>query len=161
LNSAYMREAQLKASTAIPNIGMVSIMDIGEKDGVHPANKKVGSDRLAFLALANTYGKAGFSSSGPILKEMVVEGSIVKLTFNNALNGLISYGKELLCFEVAGDDKSFHPAKAFITDSGITLFSPDVEKPVAVRYAFKDFIVGDLFNTEGLPASSFRTDEWK
>jgi sialate O-acetylesterase len=161
LYSVYLREAQLKASSAIPNIGMASIMDVGEKDDIHPANKKVGSDRLAFLALANTYGKTGFSSSGPVLKDMVVAGSTVKLTFHNAVNGLTSYGKELLCFEVAGNDKSFYPAKAFITDSGITLSSPYVAEPVAVRYAFKDFIVGDLFNTEGLPASSFRTDTWK
>jgi len=91
---------------------------------------------------------------------MTISGSIVNLTFNNAVNGLTSYGKELSCFEVAGSNKSFYPAKAFITDTGITLFSPSVDEPVVVRYAFKDFIVGDLFNTEGLPASSFRTDDW-
>jgi sialate O-acetylesterase len=161
LNSAYLREAQLKASTAIPDIGMASIMDIGEKDCIHPANKKAGSDRLAFLALSKTYGKAGFASSGPVLKEMSVEGSLVKLTFINAVNGLTSNGKELSCFEVAGAGKRFYPAKAFITGSGITLYCLSVAEPVAVRYAFKDFISGDLFNTEGLPASSFRTDTWE
>jgi len=160
LNSAYLREAQLKASIAIPNIGMASIMDIGEEKCIHPAHKKIGSDRLAFLALANTYGKGGFAWSGPVLKEMVVTGSVVKLTFNHAVNGLTSYGKELSCFEVAGENKRYYPAEAFITGSGITLFSPSVGEPVAVRYAFKDFIIGDLFNTEGLPASSFRTDDW-
>ena len=91
---------------------------------------------------------------------MTVQGAVVKMTFKNAENGLTSYGKELSCFEVAGADKRFSPAKAFITDDGITLMSPEVSDPVAVRYAFKDFIVGDLFNTEGLPASSFRTDDW-
>jgi len=160
LNSAYLREAQLKASTAIPAIGMASIMDIGEKTCIHPADKATGSKRLALLALANTYGKTGFASSGPVLKEMTVAGSLVKLTFNNAVNGLTSFGKELSCFEVAGADKNFRPAKAFITETGVSLISPDVPEPVAVRYAFKDFIVGDLFNTEGLPASSFRTDTW-
>jgi len=160
-NSAYLREAQLNASTAIPNIGMASVMDVGEKDCIHPADKKAGSDRLAFLALANTYGKKGFASSGPVLKEMKVEGGLVKLTFINAVNGLTSFGKDLSCFEVAGANKRFYPAEAFIMGSVITLFSPSVDEPVAVRYAFKDFIVGDLFNTEGLPASSFRTDEWE
>ncbi len=160
LSSAFLREAQLKASTAIPNIGLASIIDIGEKDNIHPADKKTGSDRLAYLALVNTYGKKGFACSGPVLKDMNVSGSIVKLTFNNAANGLTSFGKELSCFEVAGANKRFFPAKAFITSSGITLLSPSVAEPVAVRYAFKDFIIGDLFNTEGLPASSFRTDEW-
>jgi len=161
LNSAFLREAQLKASTAIPGIGMACIMDIGEKDIIHPANKKAGSDRLAYLALVNTYGKTGYAASGPILKEMTVSGQVVKLTFNNAVNGLTSYGKELACFEVAGANKRFYPAKAFIIGGGITLICPNVAEPVAVRYAFKDFIVGDLFNTEGLPASSFRTDTWE
>ena len=160
LSSAYLREAQLKASAAIPNIGMACIMDLGEKDNIHPADKKTGSERLALLALNKTYGKSGFASSGPEFKEMTVEGPVVKMAFKNAVNGLTSFGKELSCFEVAGSNKRFFPAKAFITATGITLMCPYVNEPVAVRYAFKDFIIGDLFNTEGLPASSFRTDDW-
>lgn len=161
LNSAFLREAQLKASTAIPSIGMASIMDVGEKDCIHPANKKAAGDRLAYQALVNTYGKKGFAGSGPVFKEMTIAGPVVKLTFNNAVNGLTSFGKELTCFEVAGANKRFYPAKAFIGGGGLTIFCPTVSEPVAVRYAFKDFIVGDLFNTEGLPASSFRTDTWE
>lgn len=161
LNSAYLREAQLKASTAIPNIGMATTMDIGEKNCIHPADKKAGSYRLAYLALANTYGKTGFASAGPVLKEMKISGQLVKLTFNNADNGLTSYGKELSCFEIAGANKRFYPAEASIISGGVTLFCPSVAEPVAVRYAFKDYIVGDLFNTEGIPASSFRTDDWE
>lgn len=161
LNSAYLREAQLKAAGATTNFGMACVMDAGEKDCIHPANKKAAGDRLAYLALAKTYGKSGFAYSGPVLKEMTVEGSLVKLTFDFADNGLTSYGKELENFEVAGENKRFYPAKASITSKGITLCSPSVEKPVAVRYAFKDFVMGDLYNTEGLPASSFRTDEWE
>lgn len=160
LNSAYLREAQLKASTAIPNIGMACIMDCGEKDIIHPSDKAAAGDRLAYLALIRTYGKKGFACDGPVLKEMKVEGNQVKLTFDNAINGLTSFGKELSCFEVASSNKRFFPAKAFITGTGITVFSPSVNEPVSVRYAFKDFITGDLFNTEGLPASSFRTDTW-
>ena len=160
LNSAYLREAQLKASTAIPNIGMACIMDCGEKDIIHPANKAAAGNRLAYQALVKTYGKKGFACDGPVLKEMKVEGSQVKLTFDNATNGFISLGKELYCFEVAGSNKRFFPAKAFITGTGITVFSPLVNEPVSVRYAFKDFIIGDLFSTEGLPASSFRSDTW-
>ncbi|MBP8959097.1 MAG: sialate O-acetylesterase [Bacteroidales bacterium] len=161
INSAFLREAQLKASTAIPNLGMACLMDTGEKDCIHPANKKAAGDRLAYLALVKTYGKKGFACEGPVLKEMKIEGNQIYLTFDNALNGLTSFGKELSCFEVAGSNKRFFPAKAFITNAGITLFSPFVGQPVAVRYAFKEFIVGDLFNTEGLPASSFRTDDWE
>lgn len=161
LNSAFLREVQLKASSTIPNVGMACVMETGEKDNIHPANKKAAGDRLAYLALAKTYGKKGFASEGPLLKEMKVEGNQVKLTFLNAPGGLTSFGKELSCFEVAGANKRFYPAKAFITTSGITLFSPSVNEPVAVRYAFKDFVIGDLFNTLGLPASSFRTDDWE
>ena len=160
LSSAYLREAQLKASTAIPNIRMACIMDIGEKDCIHPSHKETGSKRLALLALAQTYGLKGIPCQSPVLKDMKVAEGVVKLTFDQAPNGLTSFGKELSCFEVAGANKRFVPAKAFITGSGITVFSPDVAEPVAVRYAFQDFIVGDLFSTEGLPVSSFRTDDW-
>jgi len=161
LNSAYLREAQLKASTAIKNIGMACIMDIGEKDCIHPAAKETGSKRLALLALSQTYGIKGIACLSPVLKEMKATEGVVKLTFENAPNGFTSYGKELGCFEVAGANKRFFPAKAFITATGITVFSPLIAEPIAVRYAFKDFIVGDLFSTDGLPVSSFRTDEWE
>jgi sialate O-acetylesterase len=160
LNSAFLREAQLKASTAIPNIGMACIMDIGEKDCIHPANKEAGSKRLALLALAQTYGIKGIACQSPVLKEMKVAEGVVKLTFDYAPMGLTSYGKELANFEVAGANKRFFPAKAFITGTGVTVFTPLVSEPVAVRYAFKDFVVGDLFSTDGLPVSSFRTDDW-
>jgi len=161
LNSAYLREAQLKASTAIKNTGMACIMDIGEKDCIHPANKEAGSKRLALLALAQTYGLKGIASQSPVLKDVKIAEGLIKLTFDHAPLGLTSCGKELSCFEVAGANKRFFPAKAFITGTGITVFSPSVAEPVAVRYAFKDFIIGDLFSTDGLPVSSFRTDEWE
>jgi sialate O-acetylesterase len=161
LNSAQLREAQLKASTAIPNIGMASLMDVGEKNNIHPADKKAAGQRLAYLALANTYGKKGIEYSGPVMKEMTVDGSLVKLTFDHANNGLTTFGKSLENFEVAGENKQYFPAHAYLTGEGVTVFSERVQKPVAVRYAFKDFVVGELFNTEGLPASSFRTDDWE
>jgi len=90
-----------------------------------------------------------------------VEGSLVKLTFDHAQNGLTTFGKELKNFVIAGENRRFYPANATITGQGITLSSPMVGKPVAVRYAFEDFVTGELFNTEGLPASSFRTDDWE
>lgn len=160
INSAFLREAQLKASTAINNTGMACLMDAGEKDNIHPGDKKAAGERLAYLALANTYGQKGIAYSGPVLKNMTIEGSMVKLTFDHAPNGLTTFGKELKGFQVAGENKRFFPAQAFITREGITLFSDRVQNPVAVRYAFEDFTVGELYNTEGLPASSFRTDDW-
>lgn len=161
LSSAYLREAQLKASTAIKNIGMACIMDIGEKDCIHPSHKETGSKRLALLALEQTYGIKGINGHSPVFKEMKVNGGTIQLTFDNAQNGLTSFGKELTCFEVAGAGKRFFPAKAFITGNGVSLVCPSVPEPVAVRYAFQDFVVGDLFGTDGLPVSSFRTDEWE
>ncbi len=161
INSAFLREAQLKASTAIPNTGMACLLDAGEKVYIHPSNKKIVGERLAYLALVNTYNIKGVEFSGPVLKEMNVKGNIVNLTFDHANNGLTTFGKELENFKVAGEDKRFYPAKALLTVTGISLSSPEVVNPVAVRYAFEDFVNGDLYNTEGLPASSFRTDNWE
>jgi len=85
----------------------------------------------------------------------------VNLTFDHANHGLTTFGKDLVNFQASGTNRHFYPAKASITSIGISLFSPFVSQPVAVRYAFDDFVVGELYNTEGLPASSFRTDDWE
>lgn len=159
-NSALFREAQLKTSTSLENIGMISLMDIGQKNTIHPANKQVVGERFAYLALAKTYEIKGFAYSGPVLRNMDIKGPIVKLTFDFAENGLNTFGKELINFKIAGKNKLFYPADVTLTRQGITLFSAFVPEPVAIRYAFDDFVVGELFNTEGLPASSFRTDNW-
>jgi sialate O-acetylesterase len=140
---------------------MACLLDTGEEHCIHPTNKKAAGNRLAYLALAKTYGMKGFEFSGPALKKMTINGSIVKLTFNHATHGLTTHGKKLTHLKIAGENKRFYDATAAITRQGITLSSPMVEKPVAVRYAFDNFVVGELFNTEGLPASSFRTDDWE
>jgi sialate O-acetylesterase len=160
ISSAYLREAQLKASTSLPNIGMACILDLGEKDIIHPSNKEAGANRLAYLALGQTYGIKGINGQSPVFKEMKVSGGVVKLTFDHAITGLTSFGKELSCFELAGADKRFFPAKASIVGPEIVLMSLSVTEPVAVRYAFKDFVVGDLYGVSGLPVSSFRSDDW-
>lgn len=160
INSAFLREAQLKASSVLPNIGMACIMDLGEKYCIHPSDKETGSKRLALLALSKTYGIKGIACQSPVLKEMKISKEVVKLTFENAPNGLTTFGKELVGFEIADSDKQFFPAKAIITETGITLFAEKISEPVAVRYAFRNFIKGTLFSTEGLPVSSFRTDDW-
>lgn len=160
-NSAFFREAQLKAASVIPNSEMACLMDVGEKDCVHPANKQAGGERLAYLALAKTYQKQGFAYSGPVLKKLTVEGNLVYLTFDHAANGLTTYGKKLENFQLSGANRRFYQAEGFITDKGILLYSRWVGNPVAVRYAFDDFVVGELYNAEGLPASSFRSDDWE
>ncbi len=88
----------------------------------------------------------------------------IRLMFDYAEMGLNSFGKSLDDFEIAGDDKVFYPATATINNdvknAGITVWSDHVKNPVSVRYAFKSYVKGSLFNTYGLPASSFRTDDW-
>jgi len=62
-------------------------------------------------------------------------------------------------FEVAGEDRVFYPAKAWVARSKMHVKSDKVARPVAVRYAFRDYVEGDVF-CEDLPASSFRSDDW-
>jgi len=155
-----LREAQLKASTQIPNSGMVVSMDVGAENFIHPPDKTTISKRLAYWAIANDYGMKGLPFASPVFKSMTVDKDIANLSFDHAENGLSSFGKPLSAFEIAGEDKIFYPANAKITGKGVSLQSEQVKVPVAVRYAFKDWVIGDLFNTEGFPASPFRTDNW-
>lgn len=158
--AAYLRDAQRKAADKIPNSGMAVLLDIGEENNIHPANKETGGKRLAYWALAKTYGINGFGYASPTVDTMVIKDTSAIISFRNIPNGLTTFGKEPSLFEIAGADKQFYPAKAIVGRKSVTVFSPNVKKPVAVRYAFKDFVTGDLYSTEGLPASSFRTDDW-
>ncbi len=159
-NSAYLRDAQRKAMAKIPNSGMAVLMDVGEKTNIHPMRKREGGERLALWALAETYGFRDFSCKSPSFKAFEVNGSQMTVSFDNAANGLTTFGKELTGFEIAGEDQVFYPADVFLRAKSVILSSPKVVKPVAVRYAFKDFVVGTLFGTDGLPVSSFRSDDW-
>ncbi len=159
-NSAYIRDAQRKALNAIPASGMIVLMDAGEKDNIHPANKEAAGKRFAYLALGDTYSYKGFAYQSPLYDSLLVKGNEATIKFKHVPNGLTSFGKPITQFEIAGADKIFYPAQAAIWRGTIQLSSPQVTTPVAVRYAFKDFIVGELFSTEGYPVSSFRTDDW-
>ncbi|HEU5164207.1 MAG TPA: sialate O-acetylesterase, partial [Chitinophagaceae bacterium] len=159
-NSAYLRDAQRKSAITIPNSGIVVLMDNGEELSIHPADKETVGKRFAFLALGNTYQWKGFAWQSPSFDALLLNGNIATIKFKNAPNGLTSYGKPLTQFEIAGADKVFRSATATIRNGTIVLSSPLVTTPVAVRYAFKDFLVGELFSTEGYPVSSFRTDDW-
>jgi sialate O-acetylesterase len=160
LNSAYLRDAQRKSLAAIPASGMVVLMDDGEEKSIHPANKEVVGKRFAYLALGDSYAFKGFAFQSPLYDSLLINGSIATIKFKNAPNGLTSFGKPLIQFEIAGADKNFYPAQATISQGTIKLSAPQVATPVAVRYAFKDFVMGELFSTEGYPVSSFRTDDW-
>ncbi len=160
-NSAYLREAQLKTMLHVPSSGMAVALDVGLERNIHPPEKIVVAERLAYWALAKDYGMEGVQYSGPVYREMSVEGNEATLSFDYAPDGLSSYGAELTSFTIAGADKVFHAAEAQIVRGGTLKVSSDaVAHPVAVRYAWENWVVGTLFNTAGLPASSFRTDEW-
>jgi sialate O-acetylesterase len=159
-NSAFLRDAQRKSLQTISNSAMVSLMDIGEENSIHPMHKEEGGSRFAYLALAKTYGIKGFADASPILDTIIITKNIATVKFLNAPNGLTSFGKELTQFEISGADKIFYPATAVISKGTVLVSSPMVKEPVAVRYAFKDFIKGELFSTDGLPVASFRTDSW-
>ena len=159
-NSAFLREQQAKAEKMNNNVGMACLMDAGLEYGIHPRKKQLAGMRLALLALDKTYGIKGITSETARYKDVEFKGDTAVITFERA--GMWVYGKDGLksdLFEVAGEDRVFHPAKAWIERSKLYVKCDEVKKPVAVRYAFKDWADGDLF-CDGLPVSSFRTDNW-
>lgn len=158
--SAYLREAQQQALKLIPNSAMAVTADAGKEFSIHPPDKMTVAKRLAYCALARDYGIDKLPFQGPVYRSMKINNDTVDLTFNHAQNGLYAGTKGLTLFEIAGEDKVFHAAEAKITSTGIRVRSDQVKSPIAVRYAFKDWFTGELFNTEGLPASPFRTDDW-
>ncbi|NDP21075.1 MAG: hypothetical protein GZ091_08350 [Paludibacter sp.] len=132
------------------------------RDSIHPAEKETISKRLSYWALSETYGFKGISYKNPYFKSAVVTDSVILVSFENLGMGLTTYGKELSNVEVAPEDKVFHPAKATIVKKHISVFEPQVSKPVAVRYGFCNFPKGTgfLYNTAGLPVPSFQSDDW-
>ncbi|MDN3594837.1 sialate O-acetylesterase [Zunongwangia endophytica] len=159
-NSAYLREAQLKASKEITNSGIAILTDVGEKDNIHPAQKRKGGQRLAYLALAKTYGLEGFEFESPELNAIEVKENSIIVSFNKVPNGITSHGQKVTGFELAGEDREFHKAKAEVRRKSVVLTSSEVKNPIAVRYLFDDFVEAQLWSNGGLPISSFRTDDW-
>lgn len=156
----YLREAQLKSEKNIPNAGMIVLMDVGAERTIHPPDKESVGRRLSNLALGKTYGFRDIPFTGPVYKSMKVEGNHIVLYFDGA-EGLHFTNGTSANFQIAGGDKKFYPAEAKIEGQTVHVFSPDVKKPEAARYAFEAWVVGDLFNKNNLPASSFRTDGWE
>ncbi|MGK0372095.1 MAG: sialate O-acetylesterase [Glaciecola sp.] len=159
-NHPFLREAQLKTMSSTKNTGMAVTLDIGEKKVIHPAEKKKVGERLAYWALAKDYGFNSISYSGPVYKSMEIKKNRAFLSFDYAETGVNSMGNELINFQIAGADKVFYPAKAAIKRGALSVWSDQVEKPIAVRYAWEAYVEASLFNNAGLPASSFRTDNW-
>ena len=161
IDAAIVRDAQLVTMLNVPKTGMAVTNDIGNLENIHPINKQEVGRRLALWALAKDYGLEKLEHSGPIYKTMEIKKNKIILSFDHAKNGLVKKGKHLTNFTIAGADKIFQKAKAKIVDNTIVVSAKNVKDPVAVRFAFTDTAEPNLYNTEGLPASAFRTDSWK
>ncbi len=161
-SSAFLREAQLLGLQTIPNSDMVVTLDVGESHCIHPAKKQVVGDRFAWLALAGTYGYKQINPSTPTVKTTKVEGNKILVYFNMDNLGISPLTDNLEGFYVAGEDRVFYPAKAKIVRNNryVEVGAPEVESPVAVRYAFTNVPKVSLYNMTGMPVSSFRTDDW-
>jgi sialate O-acetylesterase len=156
---AELREAQLMTLSASPKTGMALAIDVGAYNDIHPRHKQPVGSRLALAARAIAYGEKTIHS-GPVYQSMKIEGDRAVLSFKHAGGGLEARGGELKGFILAGEDKVWREAKAEIKGDRVIVWSPEVAKPVAVRYGWMKFPTCNLYNKEGLPATPFRTDDW-
>ncbi len=159
---AELREAQTM-TLSLPNTGMAVTTDIGEAHDIHPKDKQDVGKRLAAVALANAYAQPK-EFSGPVYQSMKTDGNKVTISFSHIGSGLMTKDKYgyIKGFEIAGADKKFHWAKAYISGDNVIVYSDEVANPVAVHYGWADDALdANLFNKDGFPANSFRTDSWK
>jgi sialate O-acetylesterase len=147
-------------SLSVPNTGMAVTMDIGDVDDVHPRDKKEVGRRLSLWALAKTYNFKRINYSGPLYKAMAMEGDRIRIYFDYAGKGLSVKGGEFIHFTITGSDSVFLPAKARIEDNSVIVWNETVKNPIAVRYGWNNTAELNLYNSAGLPASPFRTDNF-
>ncbi len=159
-STGLLREAQEWAMKKLPNTGMVVTMDIGNLKNIHPGNKADVGKRLAAWALAKDYGLINTAYGSPFYRGFQIEGNKIRIMFDNVSGGLTTFGNELVGFQIAGADKVFHPAKATVGDRVVFVESPEVPRPVAVRFGWNSTDLTNLYNLLGLPAAPFRTDTW-
>ena len=145
----------------LPKTGEAVIIDIGEGKDIHPKNKQDVANRLARWALARDYGvKIAFQS--PTYKAMEKNGNKIVLRFDHAGRGLKTFDvPEPRGFAIAGSDHKFVNAKAkIIGPSTVEVWSDTVSEPAAVRYAWADNPICNMYSGDGLPVTPFRTDDW-
>jgi sialate O-acetylesterase len=156
---AELRDAQLYTYLTLSGTGMAVITDAGETSDIHPKQKAIVGARLAVAARGIAYGEK-VEPGGPIYESMSVEGNKVVLSFKHTGKGLEAKGGVPLGFTVAGEDHKFSNALAEIKGDKVVVWSPLIEKPVAVRFGWNNYPYVDLWNKDGLPASPFRTDDF-
>ncbi|MCR4583637.1 MAG: sialate O-acetylesterase [Prevotella sp.] len=170
ISGALLREQQYKASKIIPNSWLVCTNDLVypyEFTQIHPAQKQQVGERLAYTALVRDYGMEGLIYKSSSYKDMIVKGDAIFIHLQDNEHTDAPF-EDIQGFEIAGEDKVFHPAKAVhfwqpgggYWDEAIRISSPAVPKPVAVRYCFRNFQIGNVKNAAGLPLFPFRTDNW-
>ncbi|MCK4745673.1 MAG: hypothetical protein KAT15_01490, partial [Bacteroidales bacterium] len=153
------RDSQRRLMSKLPNSGMVVSSDIGNPTDVHPKNKKDVGLRLSLWALAKVYGQ-DLVYSGPLYKSMEIHKNKITLFFNHAGSGLTASGDQTFRgFEIAGEDGIYIPAKVKIRDNYVQVRGKKVWKPKNVRYGWQPYTDANLINREGLPASTFTTEE--
>ena len=158
-----LREQQFNASKIIPNSGIVCTDDLVypyESQQIHPSQKQQVGERLALQALNKTYGMKDIWCESAEFKDMEISNDTCYVHLKNDYNAISRY-EDIQGFEVAGADKVFHKAIAsYYWTKGIIITSPEVKKPVAVRYAFRNWGYGNVKNGALLPLFPFRTDNW-
>jgi sialate O-acetylesterase len=154
-----LREAQLE-TLELPNTSMAVAIDIGESEDIHPSNKWDVGHRLAAGAKRIVYDRS-VVHSGPIYSSHYTDGLAIHLRFRHAADSLMTLPNvPLNGFEIAGNDREFLPAEARIRSGEVIVFNRGIPEPVAVRYGWDDDPLCTLYNSAGLPASPFRTDDW-
>ncbi len=154
---AVIREAQ-RRTLSVANTAMAVTIDIGNPDNVHPADKQTVGARLALAARALAYGE-NVEYSGPAYRQATPEGADVRLWFDHTAGGLLARGGDLQGFEIAGADGRFVTANARIDGKTVVVSSAEVPEPKSVRYGWANAPVVNLFNSAGLPASPFTSEE--
>lgn len=161
-DAGYMMWAQAQTLALIPNSGMATTHDAGEKDCIHPTNKKAVGDRLAFLALTNDYGIKGIDAKAPMPAKIEFKDGSAFIDFDCGKLGVGPISGKYAGFELAGEDKIFYPAVAVLQKDrkSVKVACPEVPSPVAVRYGMRNWSEATIFNNFGIPASPFRSDNW-
>ena len=158
---AELRESQTK-TMKLPNTGQAVIIDLGEGKDIHPRNKHDVAARLVRWALVKDYGMT-FPYRSPEFKSMEIAGSKIVLTFDCFGSSLRPFDQDQVTgFAVCGADKVWHWAKGVVQGKDkVEISSDQVAAPVAVRYAWADNPVCNLFSNDGLPVTPFRTDDFE
>jgi sialate O-acetylesterase len=150
----YFRDAQRKLQAVVPNSGMAVSSDLGDSLNVHPTHKKEIGERLALLALKNTYHK-NISASGPVVIKAVRKQNTIIVSFSHAKKLMPSDGSILKGFEVVDDKGNHLSVKATIFNNEVHLTIPAQLRIKQVLYAWQPFTRANLINEAKLPASTF------